>query len=217
MGAGQRSIQFPRALRMSVMTSFARSTWIGVASASLLFAGCSSPSGTASADGGDGGACAPYESDADLTAPVVSFETDVLPIFEKTCGVGNTCHGGDPATAISLRGVFLGCVPDASASCKVTVDPGPQVYSGLVGPDASTPLEETCLPFVKVGNSTQSYLMHKVDDDLCVVPCCTTTNAAAAAVGETGCGTMMPYLEAVLPSTARDTIRRWIDQGANAN
>jgi hypothetical protein len=202
---------------MSVMTSFARSTWIGVASASLLAAACSSPSGAASADGGDGGGCTLYESDADLTAPVVSFETDVLPIFEKTCGIGTTCHGGDPAMAASLRGVFLGCVPDASASCKVTGDPGPQVYAGLVGPDASTPLEETCLPFVKVGNSTESYLMHKLDGDLCAVPCCTGSNAAAAAVGEMGCGSVMPYLEAVLPSASRDTIRRWIDQGAKEN
>ncbi|MGO9835328.1 MAG: hypothetical protein ACLP1X_14035 [Polyangiaceae bacterium] len=204
---------------MSVTTRFARSTWIGVASVSFLATACSSPSSTAPADGGpgDGGGCVLYESDADLTTPTVSFESDVLPIFEKNCGIGNTCHGGDPATAISLRGVFLGCVPDASASCKVTGDPGPQVYAGLVGPDASTPLEESCLPFVTVGSSTRSYLMNKVDDDLCAVPCCTTTNAAAAAVGETGCGSVMPYLEAVLPSAARDTIRRWIDQGTSAN
>jgi hypothetical protein len=203
---------------MSVTNSFARSTWIGVASASFLAAACSSPPSTGPADGGHGdGGCTPYESDADLTTPTVSFESDVLPVFETNCGLGNACHGGDPATAISLRGVFLGCAPDASASCKVTGDPGPQVYAGLVGPDASTPLEESCLPFVKVGNSTQSYLMNKVDDDLCAVPCCTTTNAAAAAVSETGCGSVMPYLGMVLPSTARDTIRRWIDQGANAN
>jgi hypothetical protein len=195
---------------------FARSTPIALAAASLFSASCSSPSSSGSADGGDGGGCSAYASDADLTTPAVSFEKDVLPVLEANCGQGTTCHGGDPAMAVSLRGVFLGCVPDASASCEAAADPGPQVYAGLVGPDASVPAEESCMPFVMPRDPATSYLMHKIDDDLCAVPCCIANNAATI-VGETGCGTIMPYLSAILPTATRDTIRRWIEQGAANN
>jgi len=184
----------------------------------LLVCACSSPS-THAPDGGDG-SCPPYESDADLTTPVVSFEQNVLPIFEANCSAGTTCHGGDPAMAISQRGVFLGCVPEAvpdAGPCQVTTDPGPQVYAGLVGPDAAAPLEESCMPFVKPGDSKQSYLMHKIDDDLCAVTCCIADNDAAATVSEMGCGGIMPFLGTRLDGPTRDTIRRWIDQGAAKN
>jgi hypothetical protein len=208
---------------MNITTSLRPSPWIGLAAAALLTASCSTGAGAAPSDGGNGlpagdaGACPPYQSDADLTTPVVSFGKDVIPIFEKTCGVGSTCHGGDPATDISQRGVFLGCAPDASATCLVTGDPAPQVYAGLIGPNADTPAEESCMPFVKPGNPTQSYLMRKMDSDLCGMTCCTQNNAAAGSVGAMGCGTVMPYLQAVLPPSTRDTVRRWIVQGAKNN
>ena len=199
------------------------SACLGLAAACSLTA-CSGGAAAAPSDGGnggppagDGGGCASYASDADLKVPVVSFQKDVMPIFEKSCGVGTTCHGGDPAADVSQRGVFLGCVPDASATCMVAGDPAPQVYAGLIGPAANKPAEETCMPFVTQGDPTQSYLMRKMDSDLCGMTCCTQNNPAAGSVGATGCGSVMPYLQTVLPTATRDTVRRWIEQGAKNN
>ena len=164
------------------------------------------------AAGGADGGCVAYESDADLTSPQVSFNNDVLPLLEANCGIGSTCHGGNAATAIAQRGVFLGCVPNGG-TCDGG-DPAPLVYAGLIGPDASQPEEESCMPFVAPGNPSGSYLMHKVDDDLCTVHCCIATNAAAQSVSGTGCGSIMPYLGTILSADQRDTLRRWIAQGA---
>jgi len=75
------------------------------------------------------------------------------------------------------------------------------------------------MPFVTPGDPTMSYLMHKMDDDLCVVTGCIPNNVAvsSAEMMAPWCGTFMPYQVMVLDTGTRDTIRRWIQQGAMNN
>src|SRR5271165_6652885 len=92
----------------------------GVVAASISAASCSSSSpsatagdggsssssssggGSSSSGGDDGGvACTAYASDADLTSPVISFKKDVLPLFERSCGLSSSCHY-DPSNSGNL-------------------------------------------------------------------------------------------------------------------
>jgi hypothetical protein len=72
--------------------------------------------------------------------------------------------------------------------------------------------------------------MHKLDNDLCSLQGC-VTGSANVAVGQARdtpgsggtndppnwCGVFMPYQMSVLDVCRRDTIRRWIAQGAPNN
>ena len=180
----------------------------------------------AGADGPSGDGCAGYVSDADLTTPVVSFSTDVLPIFEHSCGLSSSCHGD--RSDIGARGIFLGCDITTSMACSVSPPVAPQVYPNLAGPEAGAPLETTAMPFVTPGDPSQSYLMHKIDGDLCTVTGCVMSNAAVMQAGDepgtagqgqppNWCGTPMPFNLPFIDPSQRDTIRRWIKQGALDN
>jgi hypothetical protein len=242
----------------------------GVVAASFSAASCSSSSSQATGDGGnsssssssggsssggdDGGIpCTAYVSDADLTSPTISFKNDVLPLFEHSCGLSSSCHY-DPMVVHNL-GIFLGCdiTFDAGAgsvnSCAVA-NPGPEVYADLVGGgDAGgdggplVPLEITGMPYVTPGDPTKSYIMHKLDGDMCTLTGCNSMNMAVLfqqdPPGSLGpgnppnwCGTSMPLNAELLPagpacggsqdctgaaSYARDTVRAWIAQGALNN
>jgi hypothetical protein len=213
----------------------------------------SSSSGGADVDAGDETApvpCVQFTDDAGLTAPIVSFKKDVMPVFEHSCGLSSSCHG-DP-TDVAQRGIFLGCDVNypspTTTSCMLTTDPTQQVYAGLVGSaDGGTdagvyvPLEESCMPFVTPGDPKNSFLMHKIDGDQCILTCCTPKNIAVNAAevaqqlmvsGNGWCGQFMPYNVALLtagpvcggttdctsPAAAsRDTVRAWIAQGAQNN
>jgi hypothetical protein len=178
-------------------------------------------------------------------SPTVSFKKDVLPLFQFSCGISTSCHGGTPATDIQQRGLFLGCsgAQIDGGNCEATTpdDEAAQVYGGLVGATANVPIEESCMPFVTAGDPTKSYLMHKMDgDESCTVSCCTAGNMAVAQneglqgtlTGSQWCGTFMPYQVMVLPAgpvcggttdctqptaLSRDTVRAWIAQGAMNN
>jgi hypothetical protein len=201
----------------------------------------------------DGGAilCPPiYQADANLTTPSVSFRTDVMPIFSFSCATSIACHGGDPRKAIALRGLFLGCsaIQLDSGMCLATGDIPAQVYQGLIGdPDAgpgpgpNKPLEIDGMPFVTAGDSSKSYLIHKIDGDQCNLTRCVPSNTAVETVMDTPgttplatnwCGQSMPYNGALLgtgpacggdadctnyTNYSRDTIRAWIAQGAQNN
>jgi hypothetical protein len=184
----------------------------------LLFLGCGSggqSSGAACKTGGgaDGGTCvpgttAPYTSCADLTTPPVSFATDVAPVFLNSCAAaGSSCHG-DPTLDEKTTGqVFLGYPPDAG----MTATPA-MILAGIVG--QASP-EDTTMDIVQAGDPGASYLMHKLDDDQCqfAVTCNATHNLVFSL-----CGLGMPYgTNMVLPEETRDTIRRWIAQGAQNN
>jgi hypothetical protein len=209
---------------------------IGVVSSAAVAASCSSKTSGGTDDGGmqgsssSGGSdvdagdeeaaaipCVQFTDDAGLTAPVVSFKKDVMPVFEHSCGLSGSCHGD--TTDVAQRGIFLGCdvnYPSPSTTtCTLTTDPTQQVYAGLVGSadggaDSGlyVPLEESCMPFVTAGSPTMSYLMHKMDGDQCILTCCTPDNIAVNAAevqtenltvsGNGWCGQFMPYNVALL-------------------
>lgn len=137
-------------------------------------------------DGEDAPKCSDYEPPAsfDPQTPAVSFSNDVMPIFKQSCAF-TACHG----LSGSNNGVYLGDDKDA-------------VHRGIV--DVRTDLLPS-MAFVKPGDPRNSFLMRKVDASQCVLdPQC---------VDKT-CGEAMPKDEGTLPIETRDTIRRWIAQGA---
>jgi hypothetical protein len=179
--------------------------------AALSTAACSSssPHGTAS-DGGtadtgfDAGAdvCEPpNESDADLTAPTVSFTTDVVPIFQQSCAIaGGTCHG--VPEVVQQQRPYLG---DFDGGTDAAV-----VVKGLVGVASD---EDPQMDLVTASSPETSYLMHKMDFDQCNY----AADCAKGSTQYTNCGLGMPYSDSELPATDRDTVRRWIAQGASNN
>jgi hypothetical protein len=193
---------------------------------------CGESGSSSCSESADDGGCG-YKSTANLTTPTVSFSKDVYPILSFSCGISSSCHGGDPGVDISAHGLFLGCSTQSicSGTCSASGDLTAQVYGGLVGSgDAgpNKPIEITSMLFVTPGNPSQSYIMHKLDDDLCSLQGCVTMNAAVQNTMDTPgslgtnnppnwCGTFMPYQVSVLDICRRDTIRRWIAQGAPNN
>jgi hypothetical protein len=207
---------------------------MGVVCAALLIAGCSSSASPAGphdggsgdahgaigdaggvaqggmdGDSGDGGGCVPYAAppDSALLAPPAAFAKDVLPIFEHSCGLGSSCHG-DPYVAR----LFLGCDSTVPGTTCTVVSPGPQVYQAIAGKPA---VEDPSMPYVTAGDPSRSYLMHKVDGDQCTLESeCAPGNSLVAGQPWPSCGLAMPQNLGLIDKGSRDTIRRWIAQGA---
>jgi hypothetical protein len=168
----------------------------GMQPAEVVGGGGSGEDGGAGDGGGvpPGGSCALYQvpSSTNLNSPTVSFKTDVMKLFNNSCGL-STCHGSTSAPA---GGLFLG-VEGMNSSDAATV------YAGLMGKASG---ELTTMPFVTAGDPSKSYIMHKLDGDQCAFD--------AECVGKT-CQTLMPSGgNQLLPVGTRDTLRRWIAQGA---
>jgi hypothetical protein len=174
----------------------------------LSVAACSSTSDPASGkDAGGGGMeagpdCAAFESDADLVSPTVSFTTDVLPTFQRSCGIaGSTCHGA-PDEMASQQRPYLGLFDGGTD--------GAVVISGIVGVNS---FEDPQAIIVKASDPTDSYMMHKLDGDQCLL----ATQCAKGTSQYPTCGTQMPFESGSLPQLELDNIRRWIAQGAKNN
>ena len=176
----------------------------------LLFLGCGSGSHSDCNTGGaDGGLCTsstqPYTSCIDLTTPPVSFSQDIKPIFLGSCAArGASCHGS-PTTNFQTTGQeFLG-YPDGGDYDAA------MVLSAIVG---KTSPENTTMDVINPGDPDASYMMHKLDDDQCqfAAICNATKNSVFKE-----CGYGMPFGQGILPQSTRDTIRRWIAQGAQNN
>lgn len=155
----------------------------------LALAACGTPPPVWSPDAGP---CQPYVVPAgtDLAAPTVGF-ADVVKVFGASCGAAQ-CHG----STAPKGGVFLG----ASSAHGADAD---AIYAALVGvPSGELPR----MAFVAPGDPSASYLMHKLDGDQCQF-------SAECTNGD--CAHVMPMGgESTLPLVSRDTIRRWIAQGA---
>ena len=138
-------------------------------------------------DEGGGASCDDYAPPPGFEAatPVVSFAKDVMPIFGQSCAF-STCHG---STVGNANGVFLG--KDA-----------PRVHAAVVGMKGD---ELASMPFVTPGNPRESYLMRKMDGSQCALDAQCTGGS---------CQGSMPKNEGVLDLATRDTVRRWIAQGA---
>jgi hypothetical protein len=137
--------------------------------------------------GSSGSTCEDYSPPAgfDATQPAVSFSKDVMPIFGQSCAF-STCHGSNVGNA---NGVFLG-------------NNAARVHDGLVGVKGD---ELPAMPFVTAGNPRESYLMRKIDGSQCVLD---------AQCSGGSCQGSMPKNEVLLDLATRDTVRRWIAQGA---
>ncbi len=158
------------------------SVTVAVTVVATVVVGCSSDPEAA--------ACKPASVTAglDLTTPAVDFTKDVVPIYEASCS-DNNCHG---ATVGGNNTLFLG---------KGNPD---EVYKGLVGQKSKKYAKQT---LVVAGDPKASFLMLKMDGDICSLDC-----------GSQGCGVAMPNNTAgspqPLPEDKRNVVRRWIAQGA---
>lgn len=143
----------------------------------------------------DAGPCVAYVSPpgTDLTTPVVSFHTDVMPVLTANCASAS-CHGVRDG---AQGGLFLGAQLMKGADAAA-------VFESLVGGMSG---QLTSMPYVTAGDPSASYLMHKLDNDQCVFD---------ATCANHDCARAMPF-DRPLPPETRDIVRRWIAQGAQAN
>ncbi len=149
---------------------------------SFLALACSSSSSSS------GPTCAAYTSTIDLKNPTVSFKTDVQPIIDRSCTF-SSCHGGGTGKLTMVQG-------DAS-----------KTRMALVGVDAP---ELAGTKLVAPGDPTNSWLMKKLDGDVCLF-------ASKCTQIDGNCGDTMPQAGDLLDVSERDKFRRWIAQGANDN
>lgn len=127
----------------------------------------------------------------DLTQPVISFRTDVIPIFHTGCAFP-ACHATESPT--TNHGLMLGFTSDLSS-----------IRTGLVGVHS---FEVPSLAFVAPSDPGQSYLLHKIDGDVCTLE---------SLCKDASCLRQMPIDNEPLSVETRDIIRRWIAQGAPDN
>ncbi|MBX3219742.1 MAG: hypothetical protein KF795_04430 [Labilithrix sp.] len=138
--------------------------------------------------GDEASACKDYSPPASFDAqnPTVSFAKDVMPIFTQSCAF-SSCHG---SASGSSNGVFLG-----------GTDPT-RVHESIVDVRSS---KLPAMAFVKAGDPRESFLLRKMDGSQCALDAqCTGSD----------CGQSMPHNDDALPLETRDTLRRWIAQGA---
>jgi hypothetical protein len=174
----------------------------------LVSAACSNSSG--SGGSGAGGAvndCFDYTSFNGMT-PAAHFKADVLPIFRLSCGLSMACHGNPNPSVPGAR--FYGpskSDPDPTAA-EITM-----ILSGIVG---TSSVDEPDMDVIKAGDPAHSFMMYKLDaanDPMNPDP--NSVNCSKLT-----CSSMMTCLVAMpsggpqLPAAERDTIRRWIAQGA---
>ena len=171
-------------------------------SLACLTACSSSPSAP---DAQASGGCPAYVSTANLSTPIVSFGSDVLPIFERACAVGGgSCHGD--ASAVANARPFLGYFGGDGGA-----DVMQAVRVGLVGVKSG---EDLMMNLVTAGDPIRSFLMHKMDGDQCTL----IKECMVGASYRPNCGVFMPYQAPdLLDVSTRDTVRRWIAQGAAEN
>jgi len=160
-------------------------------------------SGGGTGSGGAGGAEAPLCFDYtgyDGTTPVTTFSADVLPIFRNSCGLSASCHGtegGHPAKQHYLGPKLKDPAPTA-AQIMAIFDQNVGVAS----------VENPDMLLIDPGHPELSFLMFKLDG----VECDALTCAKGA---KNTCEDLMPLGNTKpMDASKRDTIRRWIKQGA---
>jgi hypothetical protein len=185
---------------------------VGCSSSSSSGTGSTSSADTVDCEDGGCTAC----TGPTATAATVSFATTIQPILRVGCGTGgNTCHGQYPGSA-SAANEYLA---EPTANDDGNGDAG-AILSGIVGVKA---IEAPSLDIVKAGDPEDSYLMHKIDGDMCALM--SPANECAAIAGlqlpnatiTAPCGVPMPQNSQPLTVEQRTEIWNWIAQGANNN
>ena len=168
---------------------------IGVAIA-LAASACGDDTG--SGGGAPAGNCFDYASFSG-DSPAVTFSGDVLPIFQRSCGVsGSSCHGSEAGTSDRP---FLG--PPMTATTT------PAQIAAIRVQNVGVPsTKEPGMSRIAAGDAANSFLMHKMD---ATFECEDLTCAS-----DKSCGAVMPLGQA-LAQGERDIVRRWILQGALDN
>jgi hypothetical protein len=138
--------------------------------------------------------CYDYAS-FNASTPTVSFKTDVLPIFRNSCGLSAGCHGADPGPAGQP---YLGPPNSMGDATQAQID---AIIAANVD-QAATKAPE--MKNVDPGKPESSFLMHKMDN---------TLKCESLKCGD-NCGVSMPQAAPILAQAQRDTVRRWIEQGA---
>lgn len=171
----------------------------------LSTAGCGGGGGSGGSGGGGGGTggaptCYDY-SNFDGMSPAVSFKTDVLPVFQRSCGLSSSCHGD--INVPKPEQPYFGpnkMTTATDADIQAIID-------GLVGKKA---VAEPNMNLVTAGDPENSFLMYKLDFEL-------TCSKLSCAEGDL-CGDPMPRGSKDPLATAElDAVRRWIAQGAQNN
>jgi len=108
----------------------------------------------------------------------------------------------DVIPVLKLSCTFASCHGGRAGDLTMTdTDPG-GTHAALVG---VTSPENPTMKLVAPGDPANSYLMHKIDGDNCTLKAeCTNRD----------CGDTMPQQSDLIDVPRRDTIRRWIAQGA---
>lgn len=165
----------------------------------LVSAACSSASGGAND-------CFDYTG-FNATTPTVSFKTDVLPIFRNSCGLSSVCHGSTTPVAPAQHYYGPKNSDPLPSAAEITA-----ILAGAVGVKS---VDEPDMNIITAGDPSQSFMMYKLDGD---PQDPTSVNCAKlACVAKKTCLTAMPQAGNILPAATRDTIRRWIAQGAKDN
>lgn len=177
-------------------------------------AGCGGDSGSSGGGGGAGGTggtggsttafkseCFDYAGFDPNTSVAVSFKTDVLPIFQRSCGLSDSCHGN--ASVPKALQPYLGPNKDTTATAENIA----QILAGIVGKKSVT---EPSMDLVAASDPEHSFLMYKLDGEvLCDKLSCAANNK---------CGDIMPQgYKTPMKEEERMTIRYWIAQGAANN
>jgi hypothetical protein len=188
----------------------------------IVSAACGGSSG---AGGGGSNDCFNYSGFNSMT-PAVSFKTDVLPIFRGSCALSVACHGCDTATDPTCTNSgykpYLGTGLTDAAPTPTQIM---AILSSTVGApaslqlstiDSTTMVGNPDMDIVKAGDPAHSFMMYKLDGNFPTTPSNNeVTCSSLTCASHQTCGQAMPSLGMTLAS--RDTIRRWIAQGAQNN
>jgi hypothetical protein len=189
----------------------------------------STGSGTSSGAGGSStaGDCFDYTG-FDTTSPTVSFKTDVVPIFAGSCAISSACHtcatAGPGCTAPGYF-PFLG-VSSAAGNTPVTTAQIAAIIAATVGQPAQlqssaidgTMVGNPSMSIVEAGDPSKSFMTYKFDGEFPAAPTNADVNCSTLACTKTmNCGEAMPQGGPAISEDDRNTIRRWIAQGAKNN
>jgi hypothetical protein len=196
-----------------------------VTAASLLGPGCKSEEEEPGPTCKTTSTC-PYDYSAFDSSEPVSFETDVFPLFRRSCGLSTQCHGLGPGegaadmylgpklsdTETVTDSAFRQAIIDSLVNVVSQTVPGASPEGGVAGA-AGGPASAGAV-LVIPGDPENSFFMIKLDG-------CQSDHGFQCVKIKSNktdfpCGERMPDGN-LLCDDERDIIRRWIAQGAQNN
>jgi hypothetical protein len=131
-------------------------------------------------------------------APVVSFKADVLPILRTSCGLSSSCHNSENGPGGQH---YLGPKNSDPAPTAAQID---HIFALWIN---QPPVINAGMNLITPSDPEHSFFMYKLDGLKCAKLACTGSN----------CGDLMPQgatESSLYDADKRDTLRRWIAQGA---